>query len=116
MFGRAGNSGECANMERRAARRFPVALQLQYRAFRNAELLHEGSGRTVNMSSGGILLCADVHLEPGMRLEISVAWPVLDERKTHLQLLGAGEVVRTQETDAAIRIRRHEFRVDAPRH
>lgn len=114
MFGGAGNSGESANIERRAARRFPIALQLQYRAFRNAELLHEGSGRTMNMSSGGILFHADVHLEPGLRLELSIAWPVPDERGPHMQLLGAGEVVRIQETDAAIRIRRHEFRVNAP--
>jgi hypothetical protein len=113
MFHGADDSEERLSPERRAARRYPVALHLQYRAFRNTELFREGLGRTMNMSSAGILFRADAPLEQGLRLEVSIAWPSADQRSPRLQLVGAGEIVRSCETEAAVRIRRHEFRVAA---
>ena len=103
--------GEKVEPERRATRRFPVALQLEYKALRHAELIREGVGRTINISSGGVLFEADGPLDRDLRLELSIEWPVYYRKSPRLRLMAFGEIVRVHEKEAAVRIARREFRM-----
>jgi hypothetical protein len=100
--------------ERRAARRFPLALFLQYRAFRGAALVKSGVGRTINLSSAGVLFHADTHLEPGLRMELSIDWPAAPTGNSRMHLFQHGDVLRSNEDRVAVRVLRHELRAETP--
>ena len=100
--------------ERRAARRFPLAFFLEYKAFRGAALVKTGIGRTINVSSAGVLFHADTHLEPGLRLELSIDWPAAPNGNTRMNLLQYGDVLRSDEDRIAVRVLRHDLRATPP--
>lgn len=71
-----------------------------------------GTGRTVDISSGGILIVTDRPLLPGMRLEIEVDWPLITTDEGSLKLSIQGRIVRSEENDVAlagVKILRHTF-------
>ena len=69
-----------------------------------------GSGKTVDMSSGGILFTTSEALHPGKRLEIAVNWPARLDGTCRLKLVAMGRVVRTETDRAAIAIEHYEFK------
>ncbi|MGC8793706.1 MAG: PilZ domain-containing protein [Bryobacteraceae bacterium] len=96
-------------LERRAATRFPIQQEVRFKLFhRNG--LAIGLGKTVNMSSRGLLIETEHPLAPGDRLEVSVNWPVRLDNQCPLKLVATGRVVRAQPGKAAILIERYEFR------
>lgn len=96
-------------VERRRAVRFPIEQEVRYRVFsRNNG--NAGTGRTVNISSAGVLFTTDHPLDPGDRLELSIHWPAQLDQKCPLKLVAAGRVVRGENGTAAIVIDRYEFR------
>jgi len=100
-------------LERRAVRRFPIALPVHYRVIRPAHMDRLRKGHTVNMSSQGILITGDGQLVPKMLLEVVINWPAKLERKVSLKLVMRGRVVRVQEGSmplVALRIAQHWFR------
>jgi PilZ domain len=70
----------------------------------------QGEGRTVNVSSCGILFTCQHQLAVGRRVKLCVNWPVLLNDKVALKLVVRGRVVRSEEGRAAIEIQQHEFR------
>jgi hypothetical protein len=108
------NSEILSRGERRAARRFPLVLFLEYKAFRGAAIVKTGVGRTINLSSAGVLFHADTHLEPGLRLELSIDWPAAPDGNTRMHLFQYGDVLRADEDRVAVRVLRHDLRVEAP--
>jgi len=100
--------------ERRAARRFPLVLFLEYKAFRGASLVKTGVGRTINLSSVGVLFLADTHLEPGMRLELSIDWPAAPTGNNRMHLFQYGDVLRSEQEQIAVRVLRHDLRAETP--
>ena len=108
----ADSSGPSAREEgadRRLATRFPMDLQVRYKiAGRNTVEL--GSGRTINMASGGILFTTERTFAPGERVEVAVNWPAQLDNKCPLKLVISGHVVRSESTRAAVVIDRYEFR------
>lgn len=103
------NSGVRRRLERRAAKRFPLVQEVRFKLF-NRNGVDLGLGRTVNMSSRGLLIRTDHQLVPGDRLEVSVSWPVRLNNECPLKLVATGRVVRAQPGEAAIMIERYEFR------
>ncbi len=95
--------------ERRGALRFPIDQQVRYKVFAR-RAVEAGCGRTVNMSSTGILFTAERVLAPGERVELSVNWPAYLDQKHPLKLVAAGRVVRASNGTAAMAIDRYEFR------
>lgn len=95
--------------ERRAARRFPITLEVRYWIFDKKEAF-SGRGETLNISSSGILFTTEQHTLHGKYLELSVTWPALLNKRTPLQLILKGELVRSEAGRAAIQIRKYEFR------
>jgi c-di-GMP-binding flagellar brake protein YcgR len=100
---------------RRRDKRYEIELDTQWKLIRRRKVLDSGSGRTVDLSSGGILIEADRPLPVGLNLEISIAWPVLLHNVAPLQLVVAGKIVRSKGKLVAVRMVQHEFRtVGAP--
>jgi PilZ domain len=70
----------------------------------------KGEGKTVNVSSCGILFTCQHQLAVGRRVRLCINWPVLLNDKVALKLVVRGRVVRSDEGRAAIEIQQHEFR------
>ena len=90
--------------ERRSTRRFPIVVPLEYKAFRHGLLIREGVGYTLDISSSGILFQTDHPLESGLRLELSVEWPVLHDPRAHRQLHAFAHIVRLSKDQVAVRL------------
>jgi c-di-GMP-binding flagellar brake protein YcgR len=96
--------------ERRGADRFPIEQEVRYRVISRRQDDDSGAGRTVNMSSSGILFSTEKDLQPGRQVELSVAWPAQLNNSTPLKLVARGRVVRVEEQRAALEIQHYEFR------
>lgn len=95
--------------ERRSAVRFPIEQQVRYKVLsRNS--VETGTGKTLNMSSTGVLFSTERDVHVGDRLEVSVNWPAQLDHKCPLKLVVAGRVVRGANGSAAIIIDRYEFK------
>jgi hypothetical protein len=99
--------------DRRATDRFPIESDLRYKLVESRQILETGQGRTLNMSSGGILFTAETRLPVGRRVELSVQWPAQLNERCGLNLVAAGRVVRSNSETAAIRIEKYDFRTRA---
>jgi c-di-GMP-binding flagellar brake protein YcgR len=98
-----------ASEERRSAVRFPIEREVRYRVH-NRNTIEVGAGKTLNMSSTGVLFTTERMLHAGERVELSVAWPAHLDNKCPLKLVMVGRVVRSNENVAAITVERYEFR------
>jgi hypothetical protein len=96
--------------ERRSDRRYNIALRVRWDLLRRKRLLDSGTGRTVNLSSGGILLETGGYLPVGLSVSLAISWPVLLHNTTLMQLIVDGRVVRSDGGRVAIRTVQHEFR------
>jgi hypothetical protein len=96
--------------DRRRDRRYEIELDLRWKLIRRRRLLESGDGRTLDVSSGGILFDAGRPLPAGLNVELSVAWPVMLHSVAPLQLLVYGKIVRSDGKRTAIRMVQHEFR------
>jgi hypothetical protein len=100
--------------ERRTKVRYPLDLSVRFRSFPKGSLLF-GAGRTVDMSSGGVLVVSQhvvSHEEIGVGalVEMSVEWPPLLDGRIPMQLFAIGCVVRRGPFDFAASFERYEFR------
>ena len=98
----------------RISERFPVELTVHYKVV-DRRGAHPGVGKTVNMSSSGVLLTAEVPPVSGRRVELSISWPARLDGKCGLQLVASGRVIWCNGTRFAIRVDRHEFRTAGQR-
>ena len=96
--------------ERRNDRRYDLRLDLKWKLVRRRRVLHSGSGHTVDLSSGGILLDVGRHLPVGLDVELSIAWPVLLHNIAPMQLAVCGRIVRSEGSRIGIQTVQHEFR------
>jgi hypothetical protein len=104
--------------ERRASQRFPVVCDVRYRVIGLGAFEGFGSGKTVNMSSSGILLAVDDDLSPGSRIEIEMDWPFKREEAVSQKLIIMGQIVRSEKSAVAlagVKISRHTFQTASGR-
>jgi PilZ domain len=106
----AGVKQEKNRNDRRGADRFPIEREVRYKVLNRKNVDEVGVGKTINMSSNGVLFSTDQHLLPGKRMELSISWPAQLDSKISLKLVARGRVVRSQEGQAAIEIHQYEFR------
>lgn len=97
-------------IERRQADRFPIEREIRYRVLSKRNTYEEGTGKTVNISSTGVLFTTDQILLPGKRLELSISWPAQLDNRCHLKLVARGRVARLEQGRAAVEIQQYEFR------
>jgi hypothetical protein len=94
--------------DRRDRRRFPIVAELRYRQLRVGG--QAGAGKTINISSSGLLFAGDHRCEAGQRLEISISWPVKLNNNCGLRLVSRAKVLRSDANGMAVIFDRHEFR------
>jgi c-di-GMP-binding flagellar brake protein YcgR len=99
-------------VERRGHSRYPVKEDVRYRVLQSKAVQMSGSGRTLDISSGGILFTTSERLQPGQLVEVAMNWPAT-VNTCPLRLVATGRVVRSDNDTAAIRIDRYEFRTRA---
>jgi len=99
--------------ERRISSRLPIVEPVRYKIFgqrKESDLI--GSGKTVNMSGGGVLFTTESSLVEDARVELAVNWPVTLDG-VPLKLVILGRVVWVENERAAMCIERYEFRTRA---
>jgi hypothetical protein len=96
--------------DRRYDRRYRIDLELRWKLIRRRKVRDAGSGRTLDLSSGGVLFDATRPLPVGMNVELSISWPVLLHNVAPMQLVVSGRVVRAAGSQVAVQMTQHEFR------
>lgn len=102
-------------LERRRTSRFPVREDVRYRIVQSKAQKVSGSGTTLNIGSNGILFTTEDRLPLGRMVELSVNWPARLDGTCALQFVATGRVVRSEQTRAAVRIERYEFKTRSNR-
>lgn len=96
-------------LERRSRVRFPLQLDMYYRpAEREQNLAIEG--KTINLSSAGLLFHSSALPGLGDKVEITVDWPLNLNAVCKIKLVVRGQVMRVTENSAAIKVVTYEFR------
>jgi len=98
------------NVDRRVGARFPIEIEIRYKLLIHTGGTEEGTGKSINISSGGILFTTDCHLQPGTGIEVTISWPVLLDSEVSLRLVTRGQVIRSGAGTTAMKIYRYEFR------
>lgn len=99
-------------LDRRLNWRYPISAALQYQLLKRGGVFQTGVGRTVNISSSGVLFEAeaDTALTPGIRIELLVEWPARINEEVELNLWLGGQIVRAVGGLTAMTIAWHEYR------
>jgi hypothetical protein len=93
--------------ERRHRTRFPIELGVHYTVEGHEA---ERAGRTVNISSCGLLITSADKLDLGASIRVVVEWPVLMDGMCPLALHIRGNVIRSEQKLVAVRFSSHELR------
>ena len=101
--------------DRRAHRRYPIILEVEYKMLKLGRVIQVGSGRTQNISTGGILFEANDILHSSGRIELTLRWPMLLDGVFPMKLVIQGSIKRNDGNWIAIRTKSHEFRKAQPR-
>jgi len=99
-----------SDRERRTKRRFDIEQEVRYKMLYGQRIAETGSGKTMNISSGGVWFTTENMLTTGMPVELSMTWPVLLNDSCPMKLMIYGCVVRSNGKNAAVAIERYEFR------
>ena len=96
--------------ERRLRPRYAIRLDVEYKVLDGMAIRRKGYGRTVNISSCGVLVQVQDRLTTGHHIRLSIQWPFLLEGSVPLKLIVRGHIVRNEGNLIAVEINRHEFR------
>jgi hypothetical protein len=96
---------------RRSNRRYDLDAAVSFKIFHRNKIEAVGQGRTVNISTRGLLFESTQAVQLERKIELMIAWPVLLDDAIALKLCVAGETVRRAGKCTAVRIFRHEFRL-----
>jgi hypothetical protein len=97
-------------VDRRQDRRYEIQLDLCWKLIYRCRVLETGTGRTIDLSNGGIHYETERRLPPGLNVELSIAWPAVLDDMGPRQLVVSGKIVRSDGGRTAIRKCQHEFR------
>jgi len=101
--------------EQRSHQRYPIELEVEYRLLAKGRAEQVGSGKTRNISSGGILFDALGSRPATGSIEVLLSWPFLLEGVCPLKLVMKGQIVRSDVRGVAIQYNYHEFRTAGSR-
>jgi hypothetical protein len=69
-----------------------------------------GEGKTLNISSAGALFTTQTALPEKQVVELAVSWPARLNGLLPLNLVIRGRVIRSHQTQAAVRIEQYDFK------
>jgi hypothetical protein len=110
FWGKPVDGSDTIGGERRKDHRYHLQLEVKWKLIRRRRLLDTGTGRTIDVSSGGIRFDAGRHLPEGLNVELSISWPVLLRNVAQMQLVATGKIVRCDGRQVAMQTVQHEFR------
>jgi c-di-GMP-binding flagellar brake protein YcgR len=113
ILGRRQEAPDIMTTERRRASRFPIEREVRYKTLNQRTETQTGAGKTVNISSSGVLFTSDHDLPVGTRLEVSISWPAQLNEKCLLNLVARGRVTRHVKGQLALQIQQYEFRTQS---
>ena len=99
--------------DRRNKFRFAIERELRYKMAEDGVVVTAGSGRTINMGSGGVAFSVEEPLLPRAYVELSISWPVLLDESCPMRLIIFGRILRCTGNVAVCSIDKHEFRTQA---
>ena len=96
--------------DQRLHQRYPINLEIDYKVLNGRRVEYKGSGRTLNISSGGLLMEAHA-LFPATTgtIELAIRWPFRLEGICPLKLVMRGRIVRRIGTCIAVESDNYEF-------
>jgi c-di-GMP-binding flagellar brake protein YcgR len=97
--------------ERRGTNRFAIEQVVHYQVLSRKGDREDGWGKTVNISSSGVLFTTTHALEPQRQVELDINWPAKFDNRRAMKLVAWGRVVRSGEDYSVIVIDKYEFRV-----
>ena len=97
--------------ERRGTRRFPMVLDIRYRILAAKGDTQLGTGKSVDISSSGVLFLSQTPLSPEKRIELSISWPVQLDGRCPLKLITRGRIIRCKGAHVAVELEKCEFRL-----
>ena len=101
--------------ERRGNDRFPIVRDVKYKVISGRGDPESGAGKTVDVSSRGVLFTAPKSLAPGKRVELAISWPAQLDGKCALKLVARGKITRCRGNQVAVEIDKYEFRTQSSR-
>ena len=113
LFAGKREAAEVVNTERRKSSRFPIERDVRYKTLNQRTETLAGNGKTLNISSSGVLFTSDHDLPVGTRLELSISWPAQLNDKCMLNLVARGRVTRHSKGQLALQIQQYEFRTQS---
>jgi hypothetical protein len=102
-----------ASQEHRSHPRYPINVEVSYELIVHGKVVETGHGRTVNISTGGVLFESQRPLAPEMGIRLSIAWPAQLGDAVGLTLRVSGRTIRVQENCTAVKTQRYDFRTRA---
>ena len=105
--------GSSKEKERRAKHRFSLERELRYKIMGERGPTVVGVGKTINLSSAGVLFAAEHPVESGLFIELSINWPVVLDDSCPMRLIVFGRVLRSDGRLAVCSIDKYEFRTSA---
>ena len=96
--------------DQRLHRRYAISLDVQYKLRREGQVTTLGTGKTFNISSGGIYFQTSGELPTSGEIELMMKWPFFLNGSCPLKLVVQGKSVRSDAKGTAIQALRHEFR------
>jgi hypothetical protein len=88
---------------------YPIQLDLRYKVL-NPNSTVAGTGKTLEISSTGIVFTADGPIEPGTKVELSMAWPALLDNCVALQLVSEVKITGREGQTLRANIWKYNFR------
>ena len=108
--GQRGGSTKDRKEDRRSDRRYPITAELEYRIISRRNLVKIGSGRTLDISSTGVLFESAIALPRGLRIELKINWPALPSTTNRIEIRAEGRTVRATNNCTAVRIQKYTIR------
>lgn len=108
-----GSSLDEVAEERRKAKRYPIGRNVViHPSIRKGtkQAQPTAPGKTLNISSHGVLLTTELPLAKGSSVELAIDWPVSLNETCGLNFVVSGSVVRASGDTVAVRIQKYHFR------
>jgi c-di-GMP-binding flagellar brake protein YcgR len=96
-------------IERREAGRYSIEREMKWKWHGKRTREAPEHGRTLNISSAGVLFTSSFRLPLGMVVQMGINWPGAVESEDGLQLLAKGRVVRSEAGCTAVEFHQRVF-------
>lgn len=99
--------------DRRNKFRFAMEREVRYKMADEGVEPSAGTGRTLDIGSGGVSFITERQLQPGGYVELSISWPLLLNETCPIRLVVFGRILRSTRSLAVCKIEKYEFRTQA---